>query len=119
MLTKPVNLMDQASGCNFDVDKRILPIQQHGKQLQKIQQLIAQVESLSLKETNKNTANAQLIEMFCSKSCSRSFGDSFSSKFKIMKQKKKKMRNLPLNTSIQNRAERETHKGENKSARTE
>lgn len=90
MLTKPVNLMDQASGCNFDVDKRILPIQQHGKQLQKIQQLIAQVESLSLKETNKNTANAQLIEMFCSKSCSRSFGDSFSSKFKNNETEEKK-----------------------------
>lgn len=37
MLTKPVNHMDQASGCNFDVDERILPTQQHGKQLQKKQ----------------------------------------------------------------------------------
>lgn len=35
MLTKPVNHMDQASGCNFDVDERILSTQQHGKQLQK------------------------------------------------------------------------------------
>lgn len=47
-------------------------------------------ESLRLKYTNKNTTNAQLIEMFCSKNCRRSFSDSLSSEFKNMEEKKKR-----------------------------
>ena len=96
MLTRPVNHMDQASGCGSDVDERRLPVQQPCKRLHhrsgkkrekermKIWQLIAKdnVESLRLKATKKNTTNAQLIEMFCSKTCSRSFSDSLSIEFK-------------------------------------
>lgn len=124
MLTRPVNHMDQASGCGSDVDERRLPVQQPCKRLHhrsgkkrekermKIWQLIAKdnVESLRLKATKKNTTNAQLIEMFCSKTCSRSFSDSLSIEFKNNvtvegKKKEEEMRKLPLNTSAQNRAE--------------
>lgn len=64
------------------------------KERMKIRQLIAKdnVESLRLKATNKNTTNAQLIEMFCSKTCSRSFSDSLSTEFKnnVTEEEKKK-----------------------------
>lgn len=107
MLTRPVNHMDQASGCDSDVDERRLPVpckrlhhmsgkkkKEREKERMKIRQLIAKdnVESLRLKATNKNTTNAQLIEMFCSKTCSRSFSDSLSTEFKnnVTEEEKKK-----------------------------
>lgn len=70
-----------ASGCTTGVEKRE---RERKKERMKIWQLIAKdnVESLRLKATKKITTNAQLIEMFCSKTCSRSFSDSLSIEFK-------------------------------------
>lgn len=42
-----------------------------------------------------------------------------SSKITQQKKNKTELRNLPLNTSMQNKAEKKTRKGENKRARTE
>ena len=75
----------------------------------KIQQLIAKdnVESLRLKATNKNTTNAQLIEMFCSKTCSRSFSDSLSTEFKnnVTEEEKKKEEEMRRAASEHKRTE--------------
>lgn len=122
MLTRPVNHMDQASGCDSDVDERRLPVpckwlhhtsgkkkKEREKERMKIQQLIAKdnVESLRLKATNKNTTNAQLIEMFCSKTCSRSFSDSLSTEFKnnVTEEEKKKEEEMRRAASEHKRTE--------------
>lgn len=98
-------------------------LQQPSKRLhhmsKKIQKLIAggKVESLGLKAANKNKRYVLLIEMFCSKNCSRrSFSDSLKASSKMSNRRKKT--DAKCATEYRT-AQMRTHEGENKSARTE